>query len=129
MFPNEHISCYYIAKTSANPNPSGHLYNAFKKRHEQFKKEYNIRRNQKPEKKYCPPIAPVLPANIDVIRQRLIHRSDPWASVLEDWKFTFEYRRKEVKDNKKLKLAEFLKRWSKFQHKRGVEMVRAFKCL
>lgn len=129
IFPNEHISSYYVAKSKANKSPSGHLYNAFKKRHEQVKKENNLRRNQKPKKQEEPLTPLLLPEKIDVIRQRLIHRSEPWTAVLDDWKYTFELRRMEVTNIKGMKLAEFLKRWPKFQHKRGTELVRTFRYL
>lgn len=122
MFPNESRKDYFIPK-DPNPNPSGPLYNAFKKRHEHLRKELGIRRNQKPSKKVKQPQKELaIPEKIDVVRQRLIHRAEPWEAVLEDWKHTFPYRRSEI-ENKKISLVNVLQRWPKFQHKRGVAMV------
>lgn len=123
MFPNEARKDYFVPK-DPDPNPSGPLYNAFKKRHEHLREELGIRRNQMPRKKEKKALEEVvIPEKIDVIRQRLIHRAELWVSVLDDWKLTFQYRHKEVEAKP---LANFLQRWPKFQHKRGVDMVSSF---
>lgn len=122
FFPNEKMSLYFIPKGPGNAYPSGNLYNHFRRRHKLFRMETGIRKNQSSEKEpqSTPWVFQISKENANLVRQRLISRSEPWEEILDDWKQTFEYRRVELKE---YSFAEFLNRWPKFNHKRGMEMV------
>lgn len=120
IFPRETLCMYFIPKEE-EVSPSGLLYNHFRRRHSLLHEETGICRNQKTKKEKKQIISlQVLPSNIDLIRQRLISRSEPWSKILEDWKNTFEYRRNEVLTTP---LADIFNRWPKYKNKKGMEMV------
>lgn len=121
IFPKESMCMYFVPKEGDN-NPSGPLYNAFRRSHQLLRQETGLRRNQLSAKKQKDNAATqeVLPSEIDVIRQRLISRSEPWNAIMEDWRKTFVYRRNEIVTTP---LADVFNRWTKYKHKRGVEMV------
>lgn len=124
LIPRESICLYFIPKEEGN-NPSGLLYNSFRRRHQLLREETGIRRNQKSQEKKAPLAfnQEQLPVEVDLIRQRLISRSEPWSSIMEDWKATFNYRRNEIMS---IHLADIFNRWPKFKHKKGMEMVILF---
>lgn len=133
-FPHESMSIYYVDKKKSG-NYSGQLYNAYRSRHKRNRIETGIRKNNPAEKKNKNDSEPKkigdtlivtihpLPKDIEVIRQRLISRGEPWEEILKDWKSTFEYRRPEIMD---LPLSTVLNRWPKFNHTKGSEMVSIF---
>lgn len=124
LFPRENMCLYFIPK-EGHHNPSGLLYNSFRRRHQLLREETGIRRNQKFELKdvFITTTREVLPSEVDLVRQRLISRSEPWGSIVEDWKATFIYRRNEILT---IPLADVFNRWTKFKHKKGMEMVIVF---
>lgn len=130
-FPHENLTLYFRDKKTYG-NYSGEFYNHFRARHDRLKEETGIRKNNTSgkkkvvldlEKKDEDEELQPLPKTVEVIRQRLISRAEPWEEVLSDWKKTFESRRSEIKDRT---LAVVLKRWPKFNHSRGSEMVTIF---
>lgn len=124
IFPKETLELYFISKGNGNKNPSGALYNCFRRRHNLFKKEIGFESHvqiQKPSKASINiDVINTLPKPVEVIRQRLINRSEPWSSVLLDWKETYPSRRNEILTKK---LDEVFARWPKFKYKDGIEMV------
>ncbi|KAL5289761.1 hypothetical protein ACFFRR_009656 [Megaselia abdita] len=127
IFPFEDMESYFVPIGPGNRSVSGLLYNSFRARHDASKQDRGIIPKKRNVKKTEAQQPFVIPQNIDVIRQRLIHRSEPWPATIVDWKTTFDFRRKEIMS---LKLAEVLKRWPKFQHKNGTEMIELdFECL
>lgn len=94
IFPNESIRYYFVSKSEGNLSPSGLLYNAFKTRHHSIKKGegHSEEPNSQETRSTC------FIENIDIIKQRLIYRAEPWAVSMEDCKNTVEYKRREVAD-------------------------------
>lgn len=130
FFPNETVSLYFINKTKSS-SYSGELYNSYRGRHRKFQNETGIRKNNPAKNKADLEVGEpkdvktitVLSTEIEVIRQRLISRAEPWEEILIDWKNTYNYRRSEIK---KYSLSIALSRWPKFNHIRGGEMVIRF---
>lgn len=124
LFPNEGIDLYFIQKCPGNYGYSGALFNAFRTRHKILRKETGIRKNNAIAKKTVAEPLKLssidIPRDVEVIRQGLISRYEPWDNILEDWRKTFDFRRREIKD---LPLAKVLLRWPKFNSSRGYEMV------
>lgn len=123
LFPNEGMDLYFIQKCPGNNSYSGALFNAFRARHKIFRKETGIRKNNPAVKRDVEQVKPSvidIPRDVEVIRQGLISRFEPWDKILEDWGKSFDFRRREITD---LPLAKVLSRWPKFNSSRGYEMV------
>lgn len=94
FFPHETISLYFLDKKISG-SYSGGFYNSFRTRHRKLQLETGIRKNNPSKKKTDPvsekgsdeknykPVVPLL-ENIEVIRQRLISRAEPWEEILSD---------------------------------------------
>lgn len=122
VFPKESEKLYFIGIGRGNSNPTGLLYNMFRRRHYEHRLEIGIERNQrKKTKKEDSMTTTDLPNAMEVLRQQLISRSEPWNSVMEWWKATFHFRRIEVMQ---LPTVKVLDRWPKFkQQPKGIDMV------
>lgn len=122
VYPDESMDIWYIPRSEGNRNPGGIIFSGFKYEREKLATDCGLRKNCKKGTKNEESNQSSIGIDDDAesTRKLLIGRDEPWDQILDDWKKTVEYRRKEICS---LKLVDVFNRWPKYKKTRGKELV------